>query len=158
VWSYKAGNCRDTQIAISLAKFLKAWRQRNWGVLCFQVGLVHPCVSGGRFRVSLFGAQVCLVSLVRRTANFTNEIDQRDQKDQITKLRREMWPGTFSFRPIGGKSLRQYSARPSFSIFPSCARAQFAATACEARRSDATRIGAPNYFCVRSPCTTFFSR
>ena len=38
-----------------------------------------------------------------------------------------------------------------------CAHAPFAATAREARRSDAIWISAPNYFCVRRPCTTFFS-
>jgi hypothetical protein len=113
----------------------------------------------GRFRGSrsrLFGLSG--LSSIFRSLNQTNQKNQTDQMSLIPAPRREMWPGTFSFRPIGGKSLRRYSARPYCFHSLSCAQAPSAAIAREARRSDAIRIGAPNYFCVRSPCTTFFSR
>ena len=53
-----------------------------------------PCVRGGRFRGGLFGARVCLVTLVRRT---THEADRRNQMNQLHATSRGMRPFPFPF-------------------------------------------------------------
>jgi len=53
-----------------------------------------PCVRGGRFRAVYL---VRGVSCLSRSSNHTNEIDQRDQMNQIPTTRREMGPVAIYF-------------------------------------------------------------
>ena len=55
------------------------------------------------------------LSCLSRSSTQTNKIDQRTRRTRSPP--REMWPGTFSFQAIGGKSLPQYSARPYYFYF-----------------------------------------
>src|ERR1700675_12507 len=65
VMDIPVGTLRKLVLTSELMTYLS--RERTERSYFFRIGLVHRCVRGGRFRGSLSGARVGLVSLVRRT-------------------------------------------------------------------------------------------